>query len=754
MPECGSPLSEERDSVQVDTANTSGDGVAGGGARARNGTSGNDASCSSSSSSEESSGEEDEQTRREARKQTRKRAKDEDDRFRRFRIANEHYRTRGRVSKRDGRLNISLHGTSNTGYLAKALGTAARKMVPLARTSEGEKRGEEAEAAPSSPPGGKKSDDAKPAAPGGSPLPPSPPPPPPPRLNIVIMVIGSRGDAQPFLKIARILHAQYGHRVRIATHPAFRTFVQEDCPGVEFFSVGGDPSELMAFMTKNPGMIPTLESVKAGDVGRRRQAMADMFRGFWRACINATGDDGDGDPGARDSSRPAGEREPFVADAIIANPPCFAHLHCAEALGVPLHLMFTFPYTPTQAFPHPLAKVRRSNIDPGYTNWISYPLVDMMVWQGLGDLVNDFRTEMLGLDPVSTLWAPGSTYRLHVPFTYLWSPGLVPKPADWGDEVDVAGFVFLDLASSFDPPDELVRFLEAEEEPPVYIGFGSIVVDDADRFTHMIFEAVKTAGVRALVSKGWGGLGGDSLDVPPHVHLLDNTPHDWLFPRVRACVIHGGAGTTAIALKCGKPTMVVPFFGDQHFWGTMVANAGAGPEPLPYRRVAKQVGKPHHAPVRSVRRARIAQGRREAGALSEEDRQAKADQAVAGWRLMRQLWDEMERAEKGGAEEGSRQRQRRRRWQLAGKRFGGRAKRLRRRDDWDALFEDVVVARRALDLLRRDGLDGALAAAAEVEAENKASPALARDPDPGGDMPEEGNPFAAPPPARAVPVAG
>jgi hypothetical protein len=215
-------------------------------------------------------------------------------------------------------------------------------------------------------------------------------------------------------------------------------------------------------------------------------------------------------------------------------------------------------------------------------------IVKMMVWQGLGDLVNEFRVQTLGLDPVSTLWAPGATYRLHVPFTYLWSPGLVPKPPDWGDEVDVAGFVFLDLASSFDPPEELVRFLEEGDEPPVYIGFGSIVVDDADRFTEMIFEAVKMAGVRALVSKGWGGLGGDSLDVPDEVYMLDNTPHDWLFPRVRACVIHGGAGTTAMALKCGKPTMIVPFFGDQHFWGSMVGNAGAGPEPVPYKHLTAE----------------------------------------------------------------------------------------------------------------------------------------------------------------------
>ena len=164
----------------------------------------------------------------------------------------------------------------------------------------------------------------------------------------------------------------------------------------------------------------------------------------------------------------------------------------------------------------------------------------------------------------------------------MWSPGLIPKPADWGPEIDIAGFVFLDLASSFKPPETLARFLEAGEAP-VYIGFGSIVVDDPDRFTSLIFEAVRKAGVRALVSKGWGGLG-DENNTPDNIFMLENTPHDWLFPRVSAVVHHGGAGTTAIGLKCGKPTMIVPFFGDQPFWGAMVARAGAGAsEPVPYK---------------------------------------------------------------------------------------------------------------------------------------------------------------------------
>ncbi|KAE9380497.1 glycosyltransferase family 1 protein [Stipitochalara longipes BDJ] len=481
--------------------------------------------------------------------------------YSRFNVGNDDFKTRGRVSRRDGRLNISVRETNNRGYLAKALG--ATFLEHLGPTLEDDAAGINPVISQED-----KGKDSRASSETTltSDL-------PRPKLNIVVMVIGSRGDIQPFLKLGKNLK-EYGHKVRIATHPAFKDFVQKDS-GLEFFSVGGDPAELMAFMVKNPGMIPTMETLKKGEVGRRRDQMAEMFEGFWRACINATDDEKD-----VSNLKMMGAKAPFIADAIIANPPSFAHIHCAERLGIPLHLMFTFPYTPTQAFPHPLANIKKSNVDPGYANFMSYPLVEMMTWQGLGDLVNNFRVKTLGLEPVSTLWAPGQLYRLKVPYTYLWSPGLVPKPKDWGPEIDIAGFVFLDLASSFEPPEELSRFLDAGE-PPVYIGFGSIVVDDPDKFTKMIFEAVKKAGVRALVSKGWGGLGDDN--VPENIYMLENTPHDWLFPKVSAVVHHGGAGTTAIGLKCGKPTFIVPFFGDQQFWGSMIGEAGAGAKPVPYK---------------------------------------------------------------------------------------------------------------------------------------------------------------------------
>ncbi|KAI4281366.1 MAG: hypothetical protein L6R35_005668, partial [Caloplaca aegaea] len=400
-----------------------------------------------------------------------------------------------------------------------------------------------------------------------------------PPLNVVVHVVGSRGDVQPFVALGKVLQERYGHRIRLATHPTFRSFVEEN--GLEFFSIGGDPAELMAFMVKNPGLMPGMDSLRSGDVGKRRKTMYEIVQGCWRSCIEvgdgtgtAASDDDVESPRSpgRSFDRPdnlaSGQAaKPFVADAIIANPPSFAHIHCAEKLGIPLHLMFTMPWSPTQAFPHPLANVQSSNTDQSITNFMSYALVEMMTWQGLGDIINRFREKSLELEPVS-----------------LMSPALISKPKDWGSHISVSGFYFLSLASHFFPDPDLATFLESGP-PPVYIGFGSIVVDDPDAMTRLIFDAIKKSNQRALVSKGWGGLGSDLLEIPDNVFMLGNVPHDWLFKYVSCVVHHGGAGTTAAGIAAGKPTVVVPFFGDQPFWGSMVANAGAGPRPIPSKQL-------------------------------------------------------------------------------------------------------------------------------------------------------------------------
>lgn len=245
-----------------------------------------------------------------------------------------------------------------------------------------------------------------------------------PPMNIVIQLVGSRGDIQPFIAIGLGLQS-HGHRVRIATHPTFQAFIESH--GLEFFSIGGDPKELMAFIVQNPGLLPSMETLLKGDIQKRRQGIREVLDGCWRSCIEA----GNGMP-----EREWRASKPFVADAIIANPPSFAHLHCAERLGVPVHLMFTcvarvlvlktranvdsMPWSPTQVYSHPLANVSTSGIDKSTTNRLSYTLMEIITWQGIGDIVNSFRHHTLGLERIDSTWAPEMISRLRIPHTYLW----------------------------------------------------------------------------------------------------------------------------------------------------------------------------------------------------------------------------------------------------------------------------------------------------------------------------------------------
>lgn len=163
-------------------------------------------------------------------------------------------------------------------------------------------------------------------------------PSPPPPLNIVVQIVGSRGDVQPFVALGLELKNSFGHRVRIATHAVFRDFVEEH--ELEFFDIGGNPEELMAFMVRNPGLVPNYEALRSGDAKRQRKNMYEVLEGCWRACIEP----GDGRNKDQKLSRlniRDSQTRPFIADTIIANPPSFAHIHCAERLGIPLHLMFT-----------------------------------------------------------------------------------------------------------------------------------------------------------------------------------------------------------------------------------------------------------------------------------------------------------------------------------------------------------------------------------------------------------------------------
>ncbi|XP_052187110.1 sterol 3-beta-glucosyltransferase UGT80A2-like isoform X5 [Diospyros lotus] len=358
-------------------------------------------------------------------------------------------------------------------------------------------------------------------------------------LQIVMLIVGTQGDVQPFVAIGKYLQ-EYGHRVRLATHLNFKEFVL--AAGLEFFPLGGDPKVLAGYMVKNKGFFPS----EASEIHIQRHQIKDIIFSLLPACT---------DPDPR-------TKVPFKVDAIIANPPAYGHTHVAEALKVPLHLFFTMPWTPTSKFPHPLSRVKHQ---VGYR--ISYYIVDTLIWLGIRDIINEFRKKKLNLRPVTYL-SRSNVIPLDVPYGYIWSPRLVPKPEDWGRNIDVVGFCFLDLASNYVPPDSLVKWIKGGRKP-IYIGFGSLPILEPDKMTQTIAKALEITGRRGIISKGWGGLG-NLAEPKDFIYLVDNCPHDWLFFQCAAVC----------------PTTVVPFFGDQPFWGEQVRAKGIGPPPIPIQELS------------------------------------------------------------------------------------------------------------------------------------------------------------------------
>jgi UDP:flavonoid glycosyltransferase YjiC (YdhE family) len=161
---------------------------------------------------------------------------------------------------------------------------------------------------------------------------------------------------------------------------------------------------------------------------------------------------------------------------------------------------------------------------------------------------------------------------------YGFSPRVVAPPDDWAGDRYVTGYWFLDPDPAWDPPDQLLSFLDAGPAP-LYVGFGSSSMRQPRQLAQIAIQALARTGQRGLL-----GLANDALDseqLPPHVYPIGAIPHHWLFPRTAAVVHHGGAGTTGAGLRAGVPSIVVPFTTDQPFWGRRVFRLGTGPRPIP-----------------------------------------------------------------------------------------------------------------------------------------------------------------------------
>ena len=401
--------------------------------------------------------------------------------------------------------------------------------------------------------------------------------------NIAIMCMGSQGDCQPFIALALALQAQ-GARVRFYAP----TEMEDICSA--FFAPSGLP--LVDFF----GM-PHLSVKKILDSD---PAVRDaMNRGNFLTFMQGVSQPKYIDLTFSDADLVLDDLfNHFPADHIVYNTLFAAQgATAAEVLKVSSTLVsMQMTGSPSAHEPCLLISPQLFRKLPSFLRRAAWHAFSLLMVYSPSFRDEKWRVQKLGLRPLSTsqkmdIWlgnAPDCALIIARP------PLLSPAPPDWpaAECKRVLGSFILsaqEQVKAWPPSVELCAFLDAAD-PPVYIGWGSMIANSP---LHMITLAVRVLmvlGKRGVILSGWAKLSAHLLDesTAPDTNELrsylannifiveSNAPHEWLFPRCAAIVHHGGAGTTASALRSGIPSVITPCFVDQPELAEKVHGLGVG----------------------------------------------------------------------------------------------------------------------------------------------------------------------------------
>ena len=378
--------------------------------------------------------------------------------------------------------------------------------------------------------------------------------------SIHLISVGSRGDLEPYLALLEELRSR-NHRVHLIGSANF----QKACAdrSLSFTELPGDFRDLMA----SDAGLELMEGKAIRLIGNDLlAAWLDHARQAIRGC-----------------------------DLLLAPPLAIWAYHLAEAEGCRFAVTSPIPLVSTKEFAFlkwpaeisaPTATHRQRMLERlrkqrrGWLNRLSYRVIRLFKWRQEADVIQAFRA-VEGLPPLPWRGIAGrrdAPPQLQMPpVLHLYSRHVVPRPADWPDNVQVTGFCLAQGqgVANYGPSDKLQAFL-GDGPKPIYAGFGSMIPRDPTHLAEVVIQAACSAGVRLILSPGWGRVLPQG-HCPASVFILESCPHQWLFPQLMGAIHHGGAGTTATTLHCGIPSIVVAFFGDQPAWGKTLEQLGASP---------------------------------------------------------------------------------------------------------------------------------------------------------------------------------
>lgn len=366
-------------------------------------------------------------------------------------------------------------------------------------------------------------------------------------MKILLIALGTRGDVQPALALAAGLR-DAGHAVTVAASLTFKDWIVS-----QGFAYGEIPVDIEQIMTSDAGK----DWVESGS--NPLKELQNLKRAY--------------DTHAADMFTPLSTLT-AAADVVLSGFTTYAVMMSVAAHHhKPLIATFLQPMLRTRNAAATLQPFVARGEHP--LNRLSGRISQWAIWHVANASVQQTRAA-LGMGRISR--AQFLAEWEQTPMLIGVSPHVTPAAPDFPPQAHVTGYWFLNAPQDWQPPATLTDFLNAGSAP-VYLGFGSMSSRNAQATTRLMLDAVAASGQRAIVNKGVAGL--SAQDIPHNVYLLDGAPHDWLFPRCVGVVHHGGAGTTAAALRAGVPSTVIPHFSDQPYWARRVHELGVGTAPIP-----------------------------------------------------------------------------------------------------------------------------------------------------------------------------
>ncbi|MFF9282869.1 glycosyltransferase [Streptomyces griseosporeus] len=363
------------------------------------------------------------------------------------------------------------------------------------------------------------------------------------------MTAGSRGDVAPYTGLGHGL-ARGGHEVTLVTHECFAPLAAR--AGLGFRPLPVDPRA-------------ELESARGRGLHRSATGVGKLVRVIALARSLA---------GRMTEGLLGAARE---SDVLLLGGAVGPLGHAiAEGLRLPSLGVYLQPLAPTREFAPP---VLATGSWGGAVNRAAGYGVNLAVEHVFAATVPGVR-ERLGLPALRTAAALRARERQGWPVLHGFSPLVVPRPHDWRPGLDVTGYWWPYDGETTELPSRVREFLE-RGPAPVFVGLGSATVPDPGRLSAAVVRALRRAGLRGVIQRGWGGLEADGDDML----TVGELPHSLLFPRMAAVVHHCGAGTTAAGLRAGVPAVPVPVQFDEAFWAARLVRLGVAPQVLPLRRL-------------------------------------------------------------------------------------------------------------------------------------------------------------------------